>query len=137
MRLAAALIPLSMAVPAKADPVQEDAPQRADTEHTRPWLDGACSYTTAMFERRILEDGSDYAFTGHVQTTDDTLDNHVAAPLYVGEDTSTRLIDNDIVRAIYDEIDAGERVTIRGKRLLIGEVAYIAATEAATDREAR
>jgi hypothetical protein len=135
VRLAATMFFLAMTLPARADPPfragsanGDDAkPQSVslDTEQ----MDGACSYTTSMFARRILHEGSDWSFTGHLREAA-KLDNHVGAPFVVGDDEGTRVVATELLQHIEERDLTNARLTLTGKRLKLGDTEYFVLTDA-------
>ncbi len=86
-----------------------------------------CSYTTATMARRVLADGSPWAYTGRLKTSDNELSTHVAAPFTVGPE-KVNVVANEVLEQLSTNAAADKRVELEGKMLEVDGVKYFVVT---------
>ena len=104
--------------PTAANPVEPDPHRVGD----------ACSFTTAMFARRVLSEGETWTFTGTLAPTDVALPTHVAAPFRVGPDGEVFVVANEVLGAAVERALTDERITLEGRRLDVENTSYFVPT---------
>ena len=88
---------------------------------------GNCSYSTGMMAQRVLSEGHEFSFTGHMVAAENQLDSHVAAPYQLGP-TRYNVVANEVVEQLKARgLEAG-RVSLRGKLLDVDGVPYLVLT---------
>lgn len=103
-----------------------DEVSAAHCARTAELLGKNCSYSTGMMARRVLEEGSDWAWAGPLTASPNNLATMVAAPFTIGD--GVHVIANELVEVIAGEGHANARLSLVGKLLEVDGVGYVVLT---------
>lgn len=136
------VVPLALADPppsAESAPATETAPEpapavvappetAAHTASSAKLLGAACSYTTGLMARRVLEQGAEWNADSNLLPAASDGDARIAAPYTIAEDASVHLIATELLEALTNDASAGTTVKLGGRMMEVDGVRYVVLT---------
>lgn len=123
--------------PVASPPVTAPAPTGPPTTHvadadtathaaTSARLVGsACSYTTSLMARRVMEQGSEWSAEGALVASPAVHDSLVAAPYTLASDDSVHVLATDFLEALLVSRAAGPTLALTGRQMEVSGVRYV------------
>ena len=86
-----------------------------------------CSYRPGVMARRVMSEGSDYAFVGRLQTSDRT-PGDVACPYTIAGQVDTCIVASELVEHLANHGLGGDELSLEGRILDVDGVRYVVLT---------
>jgi hypothetical protein len=115
--------------PSAAPAAETGTVDAADASHcarAAELLGKNCSYSTGTMARRVLEEGTDWTYSGALVAAPNNLATMVAAPFTVAD--GVHVIANELVEVLSQGGHADDRLSVAGKLLEVDGVRYVVLT---------